>query len=1709
MTDGEATYENFIASGRTGRRNAVHDILGESGGLDIHNMARRVAVIGAGCSGLTCIKCCLDEGLEPVCFESSDDIGGLWRFKETPEAERSSMYRSLVVNTSKEMMCFSDFPIPAHYPNYMHHSKLMNYLRLYAEHFDLLKYIHFQGKRVVVIGNGNSAGDIAVEISRVAERTFLSMREGTWVVSRSSTGGLPFDMNNLTRLNNLLLRVLPKSLLKWALERFYNQNYNHRLYGLQPRHRILNRLPIINDDLPGRILQGAVQLKPNLQEFQGSNVVFDDEVIEDGIDAVVFCTGYKPSFPFLLQSNIINPDEEISLYKRVFPLYLEHPSLAFVGYSCAKTAALLVDFIPYLDSIAQEIGVRPNLFWLFFTDPGLGFRVLFGPCTPYQFRLCGPGKWAGARQAIFSQWERVAEPFKTRPIQEQKLCGFHYWLSLAGGMGLKSLGKTPEKLMTRTASAVADGRYRTPQYRADSLLPPRARSRDTNRNNQTEFATGLRIGASVDKEAAQLKIERYRQDLLDQIAERQRIKQKENELKRKVVSPRALDLKTKVQTNLEKVQYSTGNNRNDPVLSTAPTPTRRSLEDMRRRFDGKHGSQLHGTKEELNPYEEEPEVAVDDRGHETPQHSADRLLPLRARSRDTNRNNQTIFATGLRIGASVDKEAAQLKIERYRQDLLDQIAERQRIKQKENELKRKVVPPRALDLKTKVQTNLEKVQSSKGNNRNDPVLSTAPTPTRRSLEDMRRRFDDKHGSQLHGTKEELNPYEEEPEVAVDDRGHKTPQHSADSFNLESRKKRVPTVNEDHHEEHRWTQLPPINTRLLTLRARSRDTNRNNQTIFATGLRIGASVDKEAAQLKIERYRQDLLDQIAERQKIKQKENELKRKVVSPRALDLKTKVQTNLEKVQSSTGNNRNDPVLSTAPTPTRRSLDDMRRRFDGKHGSQLHGTKEELNPYEEESEVAVDDRGHGTPQHSADRLNLESRMERVPTVNEDHHEEHRWTQLPPINTRLLPLRARSRDTNRNNQTIFATGLRIGASVDKEAAQVKIERYRQDLLDQIAERQKIKQKWVSAKTDEVIQFGAQRKEHEEHRWTRRPPINARPPLQYGSSTTATGTGAYPSGKHQDPNDHFPRYMDEAKQQPQIEERKRWRTTERVENKRFDAELEAERKPYESCGQGEAGYSFVQPSPYAFKKKTSEILTPQQLRKQEEYAESLKRQSQIEERERWRATERVENERFEAELEAERKPYESCEQGEADSFFVQLSPYAFKKKASEILTPQQLRKQAEYAESLKQQMEEKQREKAEKKNKLMLEQEKEEKNLAEWQTQEQNKLEEGKKMIENQNKMEPQIKERKRWRTTERVENERFEAELEAERKPYESCEKGEAGYSFVPLSPYAFKKKASEILTPQQLCKQEEYAESLKQQMEEKQREKAKKKTLMLEQENEEKNMAEWYMQSTLEEKKKEIENQNKMEQNTQNQEMLLHAEDQHREEKKEMKQDSQRHRNEQERQAQLETSQIEERKRWRRTERVENKRFDAELEAERKAYESCGQGEADSSFVQPSPYAFKKKTSEILTPQQLRNQDESAESLKWQQNTPNQKMLLQGEDQHRGEKKEMKQRAWEAQRHRDEQTRQSQLEKVPNTAGVKYKPRRPESPQTTYNPRRRYFQRQLGLRAEEEKRKKGESCAEERTGEECAVSSTPRLVSAQHPSRFFSPPLLPARIMI
>lgn len=104
--------------------------------------------------------------------------------------------------------------------------------------------------------------------------------------------------------------------------------------------------------------------------------------------------------------------------------------------SPVKLAALQVDYIPYLDTIAKEVGVCPNIAWLLLSDPAVGLRAFFGPCTPYQFRLSGPGNWRGARQAILTQWERVAKPMKTRPIPEPSSFSLFFWLGLSGGVAV-------------------------------------------------------------------------------------------------------------------------------------------------------------------------------------------------------------------------------------------------------------------------------------------------------------------------------------------------------------------------------------------------------------------------------------------------------------------------------------------------------------------------------------------------------------------------------------------------------------------------------------------------------------------------------------------------------------------------------------------------------------------------------------------------------------------------------------------------------------------------------------------------------------------------------------------------------------------------------------------------------------------------------------------------------------------------------------------------------------------------------------------------------------------------------------------------------------------------------------------------------------------------------------------------------------------------
>ena len=368
-------------------------------------MAERptTCVIGAGISGLTAGKALGDHAVPYTCFEASDDIGGNWYFAN-PNG-RSSAYRSLHIDTSRDCISFRDMPMGPEYPDYPHHSEILEYLNRYADAFGLRERIRFRtpveraerkpgggwristgdgdthefdflvvgnghhwdprypdfpghfdgetlhshhylsptepldltGKRVLVVGIGNSAVDITSELSRrgVAERVFLSTRSGAWVIPKYVLGR-PTDQIVKTsphlplKLQRFLARPFPR-LVSGRMEDF----------GLpHPNHGFLEAHPTVSSELLLRLGSGDAIAKPNIAELEGDRVRFEDGSVER-VDAIVYATGYQITFPFFDEDFLAAPDNRLPLFKRVFKPGID--DLAFIGF--AQTVPTLFPFV--------------------------------------------------------------------------------------------------------------------------------------------------------------------------------------------------------------------------------------------------------------------------------------------------------------------------------------------------------------------------------------------------------------------------------------------------------------------------------------------------------------------------------------------------------------------------------------------------------------------------------------------------------------------------------------------------------------------------------------------------------------------------------------------------------------------------------------------------------------------------------------------------------------------------------------------------------------------------------------------------------------------------------------------------------------------------------------------------------------------------------------------------------------------------------------------------------------------------------------------------------------------------------------------------------------------------------------------------------------------------------------------------------------------
>src|SRR6476659_6908598 len=99
----------------------------------------RVAVVGAGPSGLVAAKHALEAGFDTTVFEASDDLGGQWY----SAAPHSAIWPGMHTNTSRAMTAFSDFPAPAEHPLHPAAEQIQAYLGNYARAFGVAERIRF------------------------------------------------------------------------------------------------------------------------------------------------------------------------------------------------------------------------------------------------------------------------------------------------------------------------------------------------------------------------------------------------------------------------------------------------------------------------------------------------------------------------------------------------------------------------------------------------------------------------------------------------------------------------------------------------------------------------------------------------------------------------------------------------------------------------------------------------------------------------------------------------------------------------------------------------------------------------------------------------------------------------------------------------------------------------------------------------------------------------------------------------------------------------------------------------------------------------------------------------------------------------------------------------------------------------------------------------------------------------------------------------------------------------------------------------------------------------------------------------------------------------------------------------------------------------------------------------------------------------------
>ena len=173
----------------------------------------------------------------------------------------------------------------------------------------------YAGKRVLVVGVGNSGSDIAEKISQEAKRVLISVRTPPWI-NPPTVWGVPCD--KLAFDGTSLPDWLAMPIFHWARSRAIGSY--RRLGMLAPRYGLNDRLPITDRGIVQAIRAGRVIVRSHVQEFRSGEVHFADKrQASEGVDVVIFATGYQRHYPLLTDTDAANGSLLFHLFHRREP----------------------------------------------------------------------------------------------------------------------------------------------------------------------------------------------------------------------------------------------------------------------------------------------------------------------------------------------------------------------------------------------------------------------------------------------------------------------------------------------------------------------------------------------------------------------------------------------------------------------------------------------------------------------------------------------------------------------------------------------------------------------------------------------------------------------------------------------------------------------------------------------------------------------------------------------------------------------------------------------------------------------------------------------------------------------------------------------------------------------------------------------------------------------------------------------------------------------------------------------------------------------------------------------------------------------------------------------------------------------------------------------------------------------------------------------